>query len=102
MITVNLSNNTEDRFQKLLGLYNGDFNSLFNSILDYKIRELKRGIQNIEIDFSFYEKKYGISTQVFYEKFSKGEFHEHNDDYFKWSGEYEIWQEFNSELKKIS
>jgi len=102
MITVNLSSNTEDKFQKLLGLYKGNYEDLFNGMLAYKIRELKRGIRNIEIDFTYYEKKYGISTQVFYEKFSNGELKEHNDDYFKWSGEYVVWQEFNHELKQIS
>lgn len=102
MITVNVSSNTEDKFQKLLSLYKGNFEDLFNGMVEYKIRELKRGISNIELDFAHYEKKYGISTQTFYKKFSGGEIEEHNDDYFKWSGEYEVWQEFNNELKQIS
>jgi hypothetical protein len=102
MITVNLSNNTEEKFQRLLGLYNGNYDDLFNGMVKYKIMELKRGIRNIEIDFTYYEKKYGISTQTFYKKFLNGEINEHNDDYFKWSGEFEVWQEFNKELKQIS
>ena len=102
MITVNLGSNAEDKFQRLLGLYKGNYENLFNGMIEYKIRELKRGIRNIEIDFAYYEKKYGISTQAFYKKFLDAEIKEHNDDYFKWSGEYEVWQEFNEELKQIS
>ena len=102
MIKVNLSSKAENKFQKLLGLYKGNYDNLFIGMLEYKIRELERGIRNVEIDFTYYEKKYGISTQTFYEKFSAGEFKEHNDDYFKWSGEYEVWQEFNKELKQLS
>ena len=102
MITVNLSSKTENKFQRLLGLYKGNHDDLINGLLVYKTQELKRGIGNIEIDFAFYEKKYGISTQEFYKKFMSGKIIDHNDDYFKWSGEYEVWQEFNKELKQLS
>ncbi|MCD4790537.1 MAG: hypothetical protein K8R37_11095 [Bacteroidales bacterium] len=102
MITVNINNITEGRFQKLLSLYNGNYEELINGMIEYKINELKRGIRNIENDFIYYEKKYNISTRSFYEKFSQGEYTKHNNDFFKWSGEYEVWQEFNHELKQIS
>ncbi|NOX45626.1 MAG: hypothetical protein GXO89_01440 [Chlorobi bacterium] len=101
MITVNLSSKTENIFHRLLGLYKGNHDDLFNGLLIYKTNELKRGIRNIEIDFAFYEKKYGISTTQFYEKFIAGEINDHNDDYFKWSGEYEVWKEFKEELSQL-
>jgi hypothetical protein len=102
MITLNVNSNIEDKFQKLLGLYKGSFDDLFNGMVEYKISELKRGISNIELEIAYYEKKYDISTQDFYLKFSNGQIEDHNDDFFKWSGEYEVLQEFKNELKLIS
>ena len=101
MITVNLDSSTENKFQKLLGLYKGNYNDMFKGFLQYKIIELKRGIRNIEMDFTYFEQKYDIPTKTFYRKFSNGEIEEHYDDYLKWSGEYEVCKEFKNELKLL-
>ena len=43
-----------------------------------------------------------MTSEAFYAKFMNGEFDNHNDDYFQWSGEYEVLLDFQNELKCIS
>ena len=102
MININVNSNIEGNFNKLLRLYNGNYEDLINGMVEYKRNELKKGLRNIENDFRYYEKKYSLLTEDFYNKFMKGDFKEHNDDYLKWSGEYEAWIEFKDELEQIS
>jgi len=42
-----------------------------------------------------------MPTEEFYNKWEKGEFDDDNEDFFKWSGEYEILQEAKSELEQL-
>ncbi len=102
MININVNSTIEGKFNKLLRLYNENYDDLINGMVEYKKNELKKGIRNIENDFRYYEKKYALLTEDFYNKFINGDFKEHNNDYLIWSGEYEVWKEFKDELKQIS
>ena len=98
---ISLDNITEKRFNKFLRLYQGNFNRFINEFIDFRIKELKKGIRNIELDFAKYEKEYGISTVEFYRKFSTGKYDDENNDFLIWSGEYEAYNDFRSELKQL-
>jgi len=62
---------------------------------------LQKGVNNIDLDLSYFEKKYSIDTKEFYVKFEKGEYSDTNDDFIQWSGEYEIFLENKRKLKEL-
>ncbi|MCD4789898.1 MAG: hypothetical protein K8R37_07855 [Bacteroidales bacterium] len=101
MITLSLNKNSEKAFNKLLSFFNGDQDKLFSDIYNYKILELKKGIKNIELDLKKFEKRYSMSTKVFYEKLSDGQLDDNCTDFIEWSGEYEILLELIDELKQL-
>ncbi len=103
MLTLELDKQTESRFNKLLKLNSNNFALIINSMVDYRINELKKGIRNIELDFLAYERKYKIKTSDFYAKYENGKFAEesHNNDFMIWSGEYESYIEFKNELNQL-
>ncbi len=103
MLTLDLDKKTENRFAKLLNLYGKNYNQLINAMIDYRINELRKGIKNIELDFSTFERKYNMKSSEFYKKYQKGEFEEesHCNDFMIWSGEYESYIEFKNELEQI-
>ncbi|MBM2815762.1 MAG: hypothetical protein HW421_2524 [Ignavibacteria bacterium] len=103
MLTLELDVQTEMRFSKLLNIHGSNYIKLINSMFDYRINELKKGIRNIELDFSNYELKYKIKSSDFYSKYENGVFGEdsHNNDFMIWSGEYESYIEFQNELKQL-
>lgn len=100
-MTINISDNVRDKFNKLLNLYSGNPDNLVTAMIDFKIKDLKSGIQNIEFDLTQFERKYGIDSSTFYEKFSNGLISDENDDFIQWSGEYEVLQDFRNELNLI-
>lgn len=103
MLTLDLDKKTENRFTKLLNVYGHNYNNLINSMVDYRINELKKGIKNIELDCLAFERKYAMTSSDFYSKYQKGEFAErsHNRDFMIWSGEYESYLELQNELEQL-
>jgi hypothetical protein len=103
MLTLELDLETENRLSKLLNIHGSNYSKLVNSMFDYRINELKKGILNIELDFSTFEQKYKIKTSDFYKNYEKGNYGEesHKKDFMIWSGEYESYLEFQNELKQL-
>ncbi|MDT3740363.1 MAG: hypothetical protein RO257_12780 [Candidatus Kapabacteria bacterium] len=103
MLTLELDIQTEKRFSKLLNIHGSNYANLINSLFDYRINELNKGIRNIELDFTAFEKKYKIKSSDFYNNYINGLFGDdsHNDDFMIWSGEYESYIEFQQELKQL-
>jgi len=104
MLTLELDKQTELRFKKFVNLHTGNYNTIINEMIDYRINELKKGIRNIELDFDLYEKKYKIKTSDFYSKYSVGEFENdiHNSDFMIWSEEFDAYNEYQNELKQLA
>jgi len=100
-MTINISDKVTDKFNKLLSLYSGNPDNLVNAMIDFKIQDLKSGIQNIEFDLTQFERKYEIDSPAFYKKFTNGLISDENDDFIQWSGEYEVLQDFKNELSLI-
>ena len=42
MIQVNLNKEIEIKFNRLLVNYQGDYNNMFNDVIDYYVQELKK------------------------------------------------------------
>ena len=103
MITIDLDNNTERKFNQLLNAMGMKYDALIDSMHNYRIQELKTGINALEKDFIKYESKYNLSSKLFYKKYMNGEFEDESDhtDFLIWSGEYESYQEFIKELDKL-
>jgi len=102
MITINVSEQYQDKFNKLLGLYKGNPDELVSAVIAYKINDLRKGIRNIEVDLANFESRYAMSTHKFYEEFAAGKIGDDNNDFLAWSGEYEVLQEFKNDLKLLS
>jgi len=103
MITINLDNKTERKFNQLLNAMGMKYNALIDSMHNYRIQELKKGITELKKEFNKYESKYNISSKLFYKKYMNGEFEDESDntDFIIWSGEYESYLEFVEELDKL-
>ncbi len=101
-LSLPLNENTSERFSKFLSLYKNDVDKLVNDLIDYKIRELEKGIRAIEHDFYKFEQKYELTTEDFYALFEEGKLDDTNNDYYIWSGEYETYKEFKLELKQLA
>lgn len=100
MITIDLDNKTERKFNQLLNAMGMKYNVLIDSMHNYRIQELKKGINALEKDFNKYESKYNLKTKIFYKKYTNGEFEDKSDNtaFLIWSGKYESYKEFNEEL----
>ncbi len=101
MLTSNLDKQSKKKLDKLLEKHNNDYKSLIDSLYDFHINQLKRGIQNIKIDLAYFENKFGITTEKFYKHFRAGDYADENNDYLEWSGEYEILLDYEKELKEL-
>ncbi len=103
MLTLNLDNQTETQFNKLLKISGMNFSVLISSMFNYRVSELNKGIRNIELDFVKFERKYKMETKEFYNRYSKGSFGDESEsnDFMIWSGEYEAYTEFKNELNKL-
>jgi Mg2+ and Co2+ transporter CorA len=102
MITIDISEQYRKKFNKLLALYQGRHDELVSAIITYKINDLKKGINNIEVDLEQFESKYKMDTSDFYENFAAGKMGDENDDFLVWSGEYEVLQEYKNDLEMLS
>lgn len=101
MIRLELNNKSEKLFKKLLKKHNNDENSLINSIFNYHKDQLKKGVKNLKIDMSYFESKYEMTSEEFYQDFVQGKFADENNDFMQWSGEYEILLNYLDELKEF-
>ncbi len=101
MMTLNieLQPEIEQRLSYLISKQK-DKEHFFKDFIIYKISQLEKAIFNIEKDLRKYERKYKLSSKVFFQQFEAGKFGD-EDDYMVWSGIYEMLQENKTELKKI-
>ena len=98
-LQLNLQEKTAARFLKILNLYT-DQEKFAQNIIDYQVQELKRGIFNLELDIKAFEKKYQLSSDEFYKKFSNGKIDD-REDYLLWAGQCELLQENKEQLQGL-
>ena len=98
-LQLDLKPHIEERIKYLLSK-KSDKEVFFKDFLMYKIRELEKGIVKMKIDMRKYENQYKMSSEVFFEKFEKGEFGD-EEDYMIWSGLCELYQKDTEELIRL-
>ena len=99
MITLQLSEKTEQRLKQVINLYKNE-DKFFNKFIDFQINEIKLGLHNIKNDLAKFEKKYKMKTETFYNNFENGKIGD-EDDYMLWAGIYEMYLRDEKKLKQI-
>jgi len=85
--------------RKVLKLY-PDQESFAQSIIVHQINELKQSIINLRLDLQEYEKKYQLSTEDFYRRFTQGNTDD-REDYIIWAGVYEMLRTNEEQLQEM-
>jgi hypothetical protein len=61
-----------------------------------KLEEINQKLDDINKNMKYFEKKYGMQTEIFYKKFASGAL-EDDMDFFEWKASYEICNELEEE-----
>ena len=101
MLNITLHKTTEQKLNNYVSVYKGNYDKMFNDILSYRTIQLKKAIKTMKLDFAFFEKKYSMETEHFYQLFESGKLGDENNDYYQWSGEYEAYKEYQKEIKSL-
>ena len=97
--TLDLKNETKEKLKKILDQYS-DKEVFAKNIIEYETSQLNKGIINIQLDLKSFEKKYGLSSKDFYQKFQAGEFGD-DEDYIIWAGIYEMLDQNQKRLAEL-
>ena len=97
--TLDLKNETKEKLKKILDQYS-DKEVFTKNIIEYETSQLKKGIINIQLDLKTFEKKYGLSSNDFYQKFKSGEYGD-DEDYIIWAGIYEMLKQNQKRLMEL-
>jgi len=97
--TLDLEEETKNKFKKILDQYS-DKEIFAKNIIEYETSQLKKGIINIQLDLKSFEKKYGLRSKDFYQKFKSGEFGD-DEDYIIWVGIYEMLGQNQKRLAEL-
>lgn len=65
-----------------------------------KIEEINQKLIDVYENIRYFEKKYGMKTDEFYEKFMTGELGD-DMDFFEWKASKEIYNELNEEKRVL-
>ncbi len=99
-ITIELNTDLAQKIERLANSYENK-NILFERFIEnYKI-EIKNGIHRMNRNLKMYEEKYSISSNLFYDKFKKGEVDD-STDFMIWAGVYEMKLKSENKLKEIA
>jgi len=96
---LDLQEETKRKFKKILDQYS-DKEVFAKNIIEYETSQLKKGIVNIQLDLKNFEKKYGVSSKDFYQKFKSGEFGD-DEDYMIWAGIYDMLGQNQKRLAEL-
>lgn len=101
MTTVNLqlSSSLRNKLNFLLRQYSSN-DEFAKQVIDSEILQIKRAISNIESDLAEFEKKYRLTSKIFYTRFSNGKLPD-NEDFIIWAGIYELMLNNYEKLKKL-
>lgn len=75
--------------------------SLMRSALERERRMLIQGIERTKQELARYERKYGMTSEQFYERFSAGDGLEDSEDFISWAGEYEILELLREKQRQL-
>ncbi len=90
---------TEKRLKKILNSIK-DQEKFAQSIIDYQIAELQKSNLNLKLDLADLEKQYKMTSQEFYQQFSRGILGDESD-FIVWSGLYEMLLQNEANLQEL-
>ncbi len=98
-LNLNLRTKTAKRLKRVLE-YSRDEETFAQNIIAYQVAELKRGILNLKLDLKSYETKYGMSSDVFYKRFSQSKL-DYRHDFILWAGLCEMLNKNEKQLQRL-
>jgi len=75
-------------------------NSILDKLLSLVREQYKNRLKRYEADLKNFETRYGISSDVFYEKFETGKMGDATD-FFEWSGIIDLQRDLLNKLKRL-
>jgi len=96
---LDLEEEMRKKLKKILDQYS-DKEAFAKNIIEYETSQLKKGIINIQLDLKSFEKKYGLSSKDFYQKFKSGDYGD-DEDYMIWAGNYEMLGQNKKRLAEL-
>jgi hypothetical protein len=91
---------TEQRLKKILNQVK-DSETFAQGFIHYQIAELQKSNLNIKLDLKEFEKKYKMTSEAFYTKFTQGELDD-AEDFMSWSGLYEMFCQNQNQLNELA
>ena len=73
---------------------------LIKGAIKEQISVLEDGIDRTKVIIEEFEKKHGVKTEEFYEKFKNGDLGD-SVDYIEWAGEYELLSKLIRDYEKL-
>lgn len=91
---------TEQRLKKILNQMQ-DAETFAQNFIHYQITELQKSNLNIKLDLKEFEKKYKMTSEVFYKDFTQGRLND-AEDFMIWSGLYEMFCQNQNQLNELA
>ncbi len=91
-VVLDLQEHIAKKLNSYVELFGGSSNLFFGDFFAYHIRRIKRDISRLQKELNKFEKKYNLSSQIFYEKFNNNEFGDEKE-FLLWAGIFELQTE---------
>lgn len=96
--TMKLIQNIEKIFER--GLQDEYLSRAIGKIVEHTKERTSSNVHLLKKDLSQFEKKYGISSEKFFNRFEKGELGD-DEDYFEWSAIFQTYKRATERLKML-
>ncbi len=83
-LNLNIQPKTARRLKKILEFSKNE-EAFAEGIIAYQVAETKRALLNLRVDLQTFEQKYGLSSEVFYQRYERGEMGD-DEDFMVWAG----------------
>jgi hypothetical protein len=93
---------TAYKLELLKGIYSDEqeLDQILGKLLDVALSRLRLRLRRYERGLSESEKRYGMESAAFYERFEAGELGDAMD-FFEWAGLYELYQDLREKIQHL-
>lgn len=103
---MTIQTNTLNKLQTLESIYQKGYESdMANRVLDKLIQlereNAQRDLAELKAQLEFFEKRYEMSSKVFFQRFHKGDLGD-DADFFEWSATYDMHRSALDRFSKLS
>ncbi len=99
-LQLHVSPQTEQRLRAIL-VSAPDEEAFAQNIISYQIDELKKAVINIRLDLKEFERKYNLSSEEFYQRYTQGQ-NDDSEDAMLWAGLCEMLHDNESRLRELA